>query len=477
MRGTDDGGAPGRLELHGWRERGSSWWVTGFGASACVVVGLATAISTARRSPEDRVGFVFALVVVLAGLVGVAAVARRRLRVDADGIAVRTIQTWRLPWSAVADVLVLRPERGRPSVVVVDADGVATKLSTPADATQVVAQIADLRPLPVAAAPVDQRSDAPPRPIVVVASGWQFALLVGVSIFLAVFGAVIVTAIADSGGPVVAFSVAVVAYVAAFVGVTASAYRRHRQVVVADASSITVGRATGPATIAMSSVDRFVLVVERWPAPSRGLGAVVRGEVVEVRVPVGKAQRRVRPLVDALERLRVAGDDPRGAGADGFDPQFSPNRLPPGPLPWLVPSLLAALTVVLALVIARGAADDRASAEAMRSRSVLVSATVVSVDVSGRRTWADLRFETPSGPRTVELVLEGDEAAGTSPVALRYDPQDPTVAWRADDSPPNPLGSSALLMLTFWVPASIGVVLWLRWHPPPVVRAAAAGVA
>jgi len=121
----------GVVPFRGRRERDPRWWGETRGSAVCAIFG-AAAVFKAGSSGGDPSGLTFGVLCFAAGAAGLAVVVPHRVAPEpATGVTVSWVRSNTQPSTAFAAVVVLRSERDRLDVLLVDADGAGQVLCRP----------------------------------------------------------------------------------------------------------------------------------------------------------------------------------------------------------------------------------------------------------------------------------------------------------------------------------------------------------
>lgn len=456
---------PPRRSVRGWHTSDWSWWGPLLTlAAACVggVVLLAVAELAGGGKTED---VAVALVVLAVGVVGTTLLLLQRDDFDESGLTIRRLRTRRIPWTDIVEIRTVADIRTRPHVLVLRRAEPALALRLPrGPAPPPEAQT--FRP-PHEPPPGFAETDlvAPPSRLIAVSSSWWWATgFGGMTLFAAVI--VVVTATALAGGWLATpFLVLMPLAGLALLGLTLWSLPLARTSVFADEHHIEVRVGRRVLSWPIADVERIV-AVEPVGGHESAIAVLHHGSGSVLVVPRGRAERNVTGLVSALEAIRASSDEPTHR-AD-WDPTFKPWPIPSSPVRWLAPVTLFTISALMVLGIPIGMVADQHSADIVRARSVATTGKVIGIDRTNKETIGLVEYAVDQERRTVELILRADEADGSKALSLRYDTHQPDQVWRDQPGagPPNASGWTMAIVFTFWVPLSLGLALWLRWHPP-----------
>lgn len=436
-----------------------------------MVLGRSVLLGSARADTLVVLG-----AVVLAAAIGVGLFIRHRIRVDETGVSVRWLRTRPIPWKEITELRVLQTERGTRFVIVVRPTAGATAIGCPREPRAFIDACSGLRPAGRQPIPSTETGAlVEPRPVAVVASPWTWSFSAGATVVLVVL--TIATTVSGSmlgwlEWPLLAL---LPLECAVLVGVTLGFYPQTRIALRADPSAFAHARRSSVRSVPMSDIDRFVEV----NGSCRSLALLVDQEAMGFTVPHGRAEGQTTRLVERLEALRTAppGDEGDGATTDdrrSFDPMFRPPWTPRRPFDSLVPAVFLGIAAAMVISLPFGFVADRREADRVRDRSLPAVGTVIAIDTWSQQPSGQVQVETADGTVTLELHLEPDEMTGARPLDLRYDPEQPTRVWRAGAAdPPGTSGWAGPVLFLLWFPLSLGLALWLRWHPPDVGSGAA----
>lgn len=474
------GRAPaGAVELRGWQTADASWWVQitllgSVAVGASVLLGRSVLLGTA---PADTLVFLGCFL--LAGAIGVGLFIRHRVTVDELGVAVRWLRTRSIPWTEIAALRVVRTERAARFVVVVGPTSPATAIGRPRDPQAFVDACSRLRPAgrgPTASPAVAARVE--PRPVAVIASPWSWSVGAGAAVVLMIL-AVEITVSGSMSGWLEWPALLLPLECAVMVGMILGFYPQTRTSLWADATTFSFVHRSTVRSVPMREIDRFLEVEGRSIGSTRSLALLVGHETLGVPVPRGRGEAQRAKLVARLEALRsaVPGDERSGIGPDdrrSFDPMFRPPWIPIRPFDALIPALLLGIAAAMLISLPFGFVADRREADRVRERGRPAVGTVIAVDTWSQQPSGQVRVDTANGTATLVLQLEPDETTGAKTLDLRYDPDQPTRVWRAGAAdPPGTSGWAAQVLFFLWLPLSLGLALWLRWHPPKAGNRAA----